>query len=99
MDNRWKDPGFLQQYGAYVLEEAGNRFYYELGIPKEVKINHEHAEHAKYADVVSYILKNWQKKPELIEEEAKRKALEKGPDEIPNPTNGPLKSKDKPSKG
>jgi hypothetical protein len=87
MDNRWKDPGFLQQYSAYVLEEAGNRFYYELGIPKEVKINHDNAEHAKYADIVRWIVKNYQKGPELLAQEAEKKAQDKGPDELPNPTN------------
>ena len=74
MDNRWKDPGFLQQYGASKLDEAALRFYSMLDIPKEVKVNHEHADHAKYTDIVSYILKNWEKKPELIEEEARIKA-------------------------
>jgi hypothetical protein len=59
MNNRWKDPGFLQQYGAAQLDEAANRFYYELGIPKEVKVNHEHAPHAKYADIVDWIKKNY----------------------------------------
>jgi len=59
MNNRWKDPGFLQQYGASQLDEAAARFYYELGVPKEVIVNHEHAPHAKYADIVDWIKKNY----------------------------------------
>jgi len=69
-NNRWKDPGLLQQYGAYVLEEAAGRFYYELGVPKEIKVNHSHAEHAKYADIVTWIHKNYKGpkiEPESIE--------------------------------
>jgi hypothetical protein len=76
MNNRWKDPGLLQQYGAYVLEEAGSRFYYELGVPKEVKINHDNAEHAKYASLATWIQKNY--RGPVPEPESK---------EIPNPTN------------
>ena len=59
MNNRWKELGYLQQYGAAQLDEAANRFYYELGIPKEVIVNHEYAPHAKYADIVDYIKKNY----------------------------------------
>jgi hypothetical protein len=59
MNNRWKDPGYLQQYGAAQLDEAAGRFYYELGVPKEVIVNHEHAPHAKYADIVDWIKKNY----------------------------------------
>jgi len=76
MNNRWKKPGLLQQYGAAQLDEAAGRFYYELGVPKEVKVNHEHAQHAKYADIVDWLKKNYEKKPELIEEEARKKALD-----------------------
>ena len=87
MDSRWKEPGFLQQYGAYVLEEAADRLHSELDIPKEVKVNHEHADHAKYADIATWIRKNYQKSPELLSQEAEKKAKDRGPDELPNPTN------------
>ena len=59
LNKRWKDPGLLQQYGAYVLEEAANRFYYELKMPKGIKVNHSHAEHAKYADIANWIRDNY----------------------------------------
>jgi hypothetical protein len=59
MNNRWKKPGLLQQYGASQLDEAAGRFYYELGVPKDVKVNHDHAQHAKYADIVDWIKKNY----------------------------------------
>lgn len=59
MNNRWKDPGYLQQYSASQLDEAAERFYYELGVPKEVIVNHENAPHAKYASIVDWIKKNY----------------------------------------
>jgi len=52
---RWKREGLLQQYESYVLELAGERIKKELGIPDDVKINHSHATHAKYADWVDYL--------------------------------------------
>ena len=55
MDRRWKEEGLLQQYEAYVLELAGERIKKDLEVPKEVKINHSHATHAKYADIVDYL--------------------------------------------
>jgi len=55
MNTRYKNEGLLQQYEAYVLELAGERITNELDIPKEVKINHKHATHAKYADIADYL--------------------------------------------
>ena len=55
MDRRWKSSGLLQQYEAYVLELAGKRLQNELEIPEDVKINHNHATHAKFADWVDYL--------------------------------------------
>lgn len=55
MDSHYKGEGLLQQYEAYILERAGERFTNELEIPEEIKINHDHATHAKYADVVDYL--------------------------------------------
>jgi hypothetical protein len=71
MNNRWKDPGFLQQYAASQLDEAAGRFYYELGVPKEVIVNHEHAPHAKYADIVDWIKKNYSCTPPTPKEPEK----------------------------
>jgi hypothetical protein len=69
LDNRWKEEGLLQQYAASQLDEAADRFYYELEIPKEIKVNHEHAPHAKYADIVEWIKKNYKApEPELKKE-------------------------------
>ena len=59
MDRRYKSSGLLQQYEAYVLELAGERVKKELDVPEEVKINHSHATHAKYADVVDWIKENY----------------------------------------
>ncbi len=55
LDRRYQKEGLLQQYQAYVLEEASERLRNDLGIPKEIKVNHEHASHAKYADFVKYL--------------------------------------------
>ena len=55
MDRRWKSSGLLQQYEAYVLELAGERIKKDLEIPEEVKINHSHATHAKFADITDYL--------------------------------------------
>ena len=55
LNYRYKREGLLQQYEAYVLELAGERLRKELGIPEEIKINHSHATHAKYADWVEYL--------------------------------------------
>lgn len=55
LNHRWKREGLLQQYEAYVLEKAGEIIKKELGIPDEVKINHGHATHAKYADWADYL--------------------------------------------
>ncbi len=68
MNNCWKDPGYLQQYASSQLDEAAGRFYSELGVPKEVIVNHEHAPHAKYADIVDWIKKNYSCTPPIPKE-------------------------------
>ena len=55
MNYRYQKEGLLQQYQAYVLELAGERIMKELEIPEEIKINHGHATHAKFADWVDYL--------------------------------------------
>jgi hypothetical protein len=55
MDKRYREEGLLQQFEAYVLELSGERIKKELEVPAEVKINHSHATHAKYADIVDYL--------------------------------------------
>ena len=55
LDCRYKESGLLQQYEAYVLETAAGRLRERFDIPKDVKVNHNHATHAKYADIVDWI--------------------------------------------
>jgi len=55
LDNRGKNnPGLLQQYEAYVLDKSSERIigFLELG---DVKVNHSHATHAKFADIIKAI--------------------------------------------
>mgnify|MGYP001768356304 CR=1 FL=1 len=62
LNNRYKEEGLLQQYAASQLDEAAARFYSDLKIPKEIKVNHDYAPHAKYADIVDWIKKNYAEK-------------------------------------
>ena len=59
MDKRYQGSGLIQQYEAYVLETAGERIMKELDVPDDVKINHSHATHAKFADIVDWIKENY----------------------------------------
>jgi hypothetical protein len=52
-------PGLLQQYEAYILEKASERLRRDLGIPADVKINHNYATHAKYDALSKWIKNNW----------------------------------------
>ena len=53
-NRRSKEPGLLQQFEAYVLETSSKRFIEEFNLV-EVKVNHDHATHAKFADIVKAI--------------------------------------------
>lgn len=55
MDVHYKNEGLLQQFEAYVLEKSASRIREELNVPKEIKVNHGHALHAKFADIVDYV--------------------------------------------
>lgn len=59
MDYRYQGSGLIQQYEAYVLELAGERLKKELDVPEDVKINHDHATHAKFADIIDWIKENY----------------------------------------
>ncbi len=59
INNHTDRKGLLQQFEMYVLEKASERFYNELDIPKEITVNHEYANHAKYANIVEYIKDNF----------------------------------------
>ena len=59
MDRRYKGEGLLQQYEAYVLELASARLKNDMDVPKEIKVNHSHATHAKLADIIDYLKDNY----------------------------------------
>ncbi len=73
MNRRWKSSGLLQQYEAYVLELAGDRIKKELDVPENVKINHGHATHAKFADIVDYIKDRYINPVEITEKPPEEK--------------------------
>ena len=50
-------PGLLQQYQAYVLDKSSERLVKELELGN-VKVNHGHATHAKFADIIEAIKNN-----------------------------------------
>jgi hypothetical protein len=66
LNHRYKGEGLLQQYGAYVLELAMESVLKNLDIPEDVKINHDHAGHAKLWDIRDYLVakdkEEWLKK-------------------------------------
>jgi len=66
--NSHSDVGLLQQYEAYILELAIQRFHDTLKIPKDIGVNHGNANHAKYSDLVKYIESNFQKIEQSKEE-------------------------------
>ena len=59
LNYRYNSEGLLQQYGDYILDETIKRFYTDLDIPKDIKVNHSHGNHAKFADLVKYIKTNF----------------------------------------
>jgi hypothetical protein len=58
----YKNEGLLDQYKMYILDRSMERFYDDLDIPKDIKINHGYADHAKFADVIKYINANFERK-------------------------------------
>jgi hypothetical protein len=78
--------GLLQQHGAYVLDKSSKRLIDELELG-DVKVNHEYAAHAKFADIVKAIKTKLDessiKVKELGTEEFAEKLLERyGPEVI-----------------
>ena len=59
LDSRGDNPGLLQQYEAYVLEKSSENFRNIFKIPKDIKVNHEYASHAKYNNIAYWIRDNW----------------------------------------
>ena len=57
VNNSYKELGLLQQFEAYVLETAIERLKKEFNLISE--INHTHATHAKFADIVKELKTNW----------------------------------------
>jgi hypothetical protein len=63
-------PGLLQQYEAYILERASERLRSDMGVPKDIKINHNYATHAKYDALSKWIKNNWKGvTPEPVKED------------------------------
>jgi len=52
--NNHGENGLLQQYEEYILDKVSERIIKELELG-DVKVNHEHARHAKFADIVDKI--------------------------------------------
>ena len=59
INSPYKNKGLLQQYGMYILDKAAERFHNTLDIPENIKVDHNYADHAKYASIVEYIDKNF----------------------------------------
>ena len=57
-----RDGRLLQQYHAYYLDEARS-YFDELYVPKDIKVNHGYAPHAKFADVIGWIKDNYKYEP------------------------------------
>ena len=58
VNNSYKELGLLQQFEAYILETAIERLKKEFNLISE--INHSHATHAKFADIVKELKTNWE---------------------------------------
>lgn len=50
INNRWKEPGLLQQFESYILDLSISELQNEFNLTS--KVNHEHATHAKFVDIV-----------------------------------------------
>lgn len=57
VNNNYKELGLLQQFEAYVLETSIERLKKEFNLVSE--INHSHATHAKFADIVKELVEKW----------------------------------------
>lgn len=57
--------GLLQQYLAHELETISKQVKRSLLIPEEIKVNHEHATHAMFGDIIEYIQKNYVRKDDI----------------------------------
>lgn len=55
LNSRYQNEGLLQQYECYVLDKSSKRLCQELNIPEDVKVNHSHATHAKFADIAKFL--------------------------------------------
>ncbi len=52
-----RQEGLLDQYGAYVLDEAAERFYTDLKVPKDILVNHDNHDRSKYSSIIGYLQK------------------------------------------
>jgi len=66
INNRWKEPGLLQQFESYVLDTSIARLQNEFNLTS--KVNYEHVTHAKFADIVNELLEKLSIPKESISE-------------------------------
>lgn len=57
-----RDEGLLFQYASSQLDAALDRFRMTLDVPREIGVDFDHAPHAKYATLVDWIDKNYERK-------------------------------------
>ena len=60
LNNRGNNLGLLQQYEQYILDTSSKRIVEEFGLLSDV--NHSHATHAKFADIVKELHTLFEKK-------------------------------------
>jgi len=70
--------GLLQQYLAHELEEIATHIKNNLRIPKEVKVDHDNATHAKFVSICDYIANNFVKIDDIKSDGTFTKINEKG---------------------
>jgi len=61
LNSRYERSGLLQQYLAHELENLASTIKGNLRIPNTVKVDHDHATHAKFNSITSYITENFVK--------------------------------------
>ena len=66
VNNNYKELGLLQQFEAYVLETSIERLKKEFNLISE--INHSHATHAKFSDIVKELKANWESPQKSVSE-------------------------------
>ena len=66
INNSYKELGLLQQFEAYILETSIERLKKEFNLISE--INHSHATHAKFADIVKELKANWDSPQKSVSE-------------------------------